>query len=171
MGTRNFDHADRLVEKTLEIVKFYDPPVWWIENPRLGKLKSREFMQNLPYIDVDYCQFSGWGCQKPTRIWCCESISKLPNKLCDGKTCPNLQPNSRLGGLNMQFSPLQRSRMPAKLVDYLLQNPPTPHAMKVRKKMLQESDFFMVVKVTKYGSDLQLAMFLKVHNPEGGLKL
>ena len=65
----------------------------------------------------------------------------------------------------MQFSTLQKSRMPAKLIDYLLHTPPSPHVMQVRKGMLQESDFFMVGKVTKYGSDLQLAMFLKVHNP------
>ena len=26
-------------------------------------------MKDIPFIDVDYCMFSDWGYQKPTRIW------------------------------------------------------------------------------------------------------
>ena len=28
IGTRDLEYADRLVEKTLEIIRFYDPPIW-----------------------------------------------------------------------------------------------------------------------------------------------
>ena len=88
-GQRRLDYADRLVERTLEIIAYFQPPVWWIENPRLGLLETREIMRGIPYIDVDYCQFGDWGYKKPTRIWCCDALAKLPNKLCPGASCPN----------------------------------------------------------------------------------
>ena len=70
----------------------------------------------------------------------------------------------------MKFSTLQKGRMPAKLVDYLLQPSLQPQIMHVRKGMLRDSDFYSVGKVTRYGPELQLAMLLKVHTPEGGCR-
>ena len=68
---RDLESADLLVAKTLEIIRWFSPPFWWIENPRMGLLKDRDVMKGIPFVDVDYCQFSDWGYQKPTRIWCC----------------------------------------------------------------------------------------------------
>jgi hypothetical protein len=51
------EQADRLVLKTLEIVDFFKPKLWWIENPRSGLLVRRNCVGHLPFIDVDYCQF------------------------------------------------------------------------------------------------------------------
>ncbi len=87
---RELDRADKLVLKTLEIIDYFNPPIWWIENPATGLLKSRSVIQGLPYVDLDYCQFSDWGFQKPTRIWCCSRVAKLPNRKCDPMTCPNM---------------------------------------------------------------------------------
>jgi hypothetical protein len=75
-------------------------------------LKDRSFMKDIPYIDVDNCQFADWGYQKPSRLWCCRKISELPNKICDNRTCRNLittwygsvQHRERLGGDNIKFS-------------------------------------------------------------------
>ena len=125
---RNFSHADRLVRKTIQIIRYFAPRLWWIENPRGGFLKSRDFMKGARFLDVDYCQFSDWGYQKPTRIWCCAQIARLPSRLCDGSTCPqlevgptgNLRHRERLGGNEMKFSQRQKGRMPAALVDYLM---------------------------------------------------
>ena len=51
-------------------------------------------MQGLPYADVDYCQYSNWGYKKPTRIWAdVVTLSHLNPRLCDGESCPNLNPN------------------------------------------------------------------------------
>ena len=86
---RQFRRADRLVRKTVKIIQYFKPRLWWIENPRTGFLKTRNVVKNLLFISVDYCQFSNWGYQKPTRIWCCPENAKLPNRLCDGKSCPN----------------------------------------------------------------------------------
>ena len=54
--------------KTLEIIAYFRPERWWIENPKFGLLKERDIMSGIKFIDVDYCQFSEWVCKKPTRI-------------------------------------------------------------------------------------------------------
>ena len=54
---RDMESADKLVEKTLEIIDYFEPPIWWIENPRNGRLKTRKMMKDLYFVDVDYCQF------------------------------------------------------------------------------------------------------------------
>ena len=172
IGHRNLDYADRLVEKTLEIIHFFQPPIWWIENPKMGLLKTREVIRGIPYIDVDYCQFGDWGYQKPTRIWCCDAISKLPSRVCDGVSCPNFIPNTRkhkylLGGYNMKHTTLLKGRMPAKLIDYLLQIPTNIRQVQVSQGGLVISDTFSVGSLTKIGLDLQLTMLLKVRTPGG----
>jgi len=81
--TPNLEIADKLVLKTLEIIDYFNPEVWFIENPQTGLLKNRPFMKYLPFIDVDYCMF-GWYIRKRTRIW--TNKKGLQNRLCD-KTC------------------------------------------------------------------------------------
>ena len=81
--------ADKLVLKTLEIIKYFNPSLWFIENPQTGQLKNREYMKDLPYYDVDYCMYSDWGYKKRTRIW--TNKEYFDAKLCDGKgTCGNM---------------------------------------------------------------------------------
>ena len=128
VGDRDLQHADGIALKTMEIIQYFQPEIWWIENPRGGMLKDRSFMRDIPYIDVDYCQFADWGYQKPTRLWCCKKISELPHKICDHRTCRNLittwygsiQHRERLGGNNIKFSTRSKYRTPSSLVEYLL---------------------------------------------------
>ncbi len=125
---RNLEYADKIVAKTLEIIAYFRPKMWWIENPRFGLLKERDIMSNIKFIDVDYCQFSEWGYKKPTRIWCCEQIAQLNNVLCDKRTCNQVyttpqgqtRHKERLGGNNMNFTARLKGRTPPLLVDYLL---------------------------------------------------
>ena len=58
VGVRNLEWADQLVCRTKEIIEYFNPPVWWIENPRTGLLKSRGLLDSCFVIDVDYCKFS-----------------------------------------------------------------------------------------------------------------
>ena len=76
---RNFAQADALVQKCLEIIDYFQPSVWFIENPDSGYLKSRIFMQDLPYCRVDYCMY-GAPYRKRTRIW---TNGEWTPKLCD----------------------------------------------------------------------------------------
>ena len=65
----DFELADSLVERALEIIKYFEPRFWFLENPQTGLLKTRSFMAGLPFTDVDYCRYSDWGYKKRTRLW------------------------------------------------------------------------------------------------------
>jgi site-specific DNA-cytosine methylase len=107
VGMRNLDLADRIVKRTLAIIDYLKPNVWWIENPRFGMLKDRPFMKGIPFIDLDYCQFSEWGYQKPTRFWVSANLAHLTSRTCDPRVCRNTVPSTkgrrhhreRLGGI------------------------------------------------------------------------
>ena len=64
---RRLTEGDGLVLKTIEIIGHLRPRYWAVENPRTGLLKSRPYMQALPYNDVSYCMY-GFRYQKTTRI-------------------------------------------------------------------------------------------------------
>ena len=51
--------------KTLEIIKYLKPKIWFIENPQTGLMKD---YLDLPYSDCAYCQYN-MEYKKPTRIW------------------------------------------------------------------------------------------------------
>ena len=40
--------ADKLVSKTLEIIDYFKPTLWFIENPYIGELKKRPIMKDIP---------------------------------------------------------------------------------------------------------------------------
>ncbi len=65
---RNFALADSFVLKALEIIDYFKPNVWTLENPQTGHLKNRSFMWSLPFTDVDYCKYGG-PVRKRTRMW------------------------------------------------------------------------------------------------------
>ena len=49
--------GDALVLSALEIIAHFDPLMWVIENPATGLLKTRPFMERLPWVDVTYCKY------------------------------------------------------------------------------------------------------------------
>ena len=81
------DEADKLVLKSLEIIDYFNPQLWWIENPQTGDLKNRDIMKGIPYYDADYCMYSLWGYKKRTRFW--TNKKEWNNLLCNGH-CPNM---------------------------------------------------------------------------------
>ena len=82
----NLALADAIVQRTIAIIEYFDPKRFFLENPQTGALKDRPYMLGLPYIDMDYCQFSDWGYKKHTRFWTCEDKASV---LCNPQ-CPNL---------------------------------------------------------------------------------
>lgn len=76
---RNIVLADKLVKKTLEIITYFKPKIWYIENPSTGMLKTRPFMANIPYKDVTYCKYD-YAYMKPTRIW--TNVTLFKGKKC-----------------------------------------------------------------------------------------
>ncbi len=60
---------DKLVLKTLEIIEYFNPEYYFIENPATSRMKERPYMKDRYNVVVDYCMYSDWGYRKPTRIW------------------------------------------------------------------------------------------------------
>ena len=56
-----------ILRRTEEIIDYLNPRLWFIENPKTGRMK--DFITDRPYYDVDYCCYSDWGYRKSTRIW------------------------------------------------------------------------------------------------------
>ena len=124
--------SDKIVLKTIEILNYFNPLIWFIENPAGSKLKERPFMKQLEidnncYI-VDYCKYSDWGYRKRTCIWTNKKDWKplTCNKDCgfivDGKHKNNLGNTKRKKLTNGKSYTLHdRYRIPPQLIYSLLQ--------------------------------------------------
>jgi len=81
--------SDNLIRKTLEIINYFNPELWFMENPQRGQLKDREVIKGLNYYDVSYCMYSDWGYEKRTRIW--TNKKNWNNLICDKSgSCGNM---------------------------------------------------------------------------------
>jgi hypothetical protein len=81
---REMNEDDKLVLRTLEIIEYFNPTYWFIENPATSRMKDRPFMKDINNYVVDYCMYSDWGYRKRTRIWTNRTDFKplLCNKKC-----------------------------------------------------------------------------------------
>lgn len=115
----NMNESDKLVLKALEIIEYFNPHWWFIENPQTGYLKTRAIMKDLDYYDVDYCMYSDWGYRKRTRIW--TNITDFTPLLCN-KQCGNMIGNRHIANLGgnqgnqEQRSQEEKYRIPEKLI-------------------------------------------------------
>ena len=64
----NRKYSDKLIYKVWEIIDYFNPELWFLENP-LSSLKDRDVMKDKPMYVVDYCKYSLWGYRKRTCIW------------------------------------------------------------------------------------------------------
>ena len=72
---------DKYVLRALEIIEYFKPSKWFIENPWNSNMKTIPELNQLPSYRFDYCRF-GFPYQKPTRIW---SNKILENMKCNCK--------------------------------------------------------------------------------------
>ena len=89
-GVRKIDYANSIVKKTLEIMDYFQPKYYIIENPQSGLLKEQSFMYGIPYTDVDYCKY-GMPYRKRTRLWN-NVLGFTPRPLCK-KDCESMDGN------------------------------------------------------------------------------
>jgi site-specific DNA-cytosine methylase len=75
-----------ILRKTEEIIDYFKPKYYFIENPQTGQMK--EYMTHRPHYDVDYCRYSDFGYKKRTRIW--TNLEGFEPKICDGN-CGNIE--------------------------------------------------------------------------------
>jgi hypothetical protein len=82
----DMNEADKLIYKTLEIIDYFKPEYWFLENP-LSTLKDRDVLKDKKYYLVDYCMYSDWGYKKRTCIW--TNKKDFQAKLCNNN-CGNM---------------------------------------------------------------------------------
>ena len=76
---RDLVAADALVQRCLDIIAYWQPKYWFLENPQTGLLKTRDVVRGIPYVDLDYCMY-GAPYRKRTRIW--TNTTYTPRPLC-----------------------------------------------------------------------------------------
>jgi site-specific DNA-cytosine methylase len=55
-----------ILRKAQEIITYFKPNYWFIENPQTGRMK--QYIIDIPFYDVNYCKY-GFPYKKSTRIW------------------------------------------------------------------------------------------------------
>mgnify|MGYP003655282352 FL=1 len=107
-----------LLDKAKEIINYFEPEFYFIENPQTGRMKN--YMAIYPYYDVDYCMFSNFGYRKRTRIW--TNVTGFEALLCN-KKCGNMignKHNQQIGEGNHLLKLKDKYRIPQKLIEELL---------------------------------------------------
>jgi len=124
----------QIVRKTLEIINYFQPDFFFIENPR-GKLRKLSFMQKLPRVTVTYCQY-GDTRMKPTDIWTNHLSSNdlfgdnklqgwLPRPVCNNRKKGNIchhekAPRGSKTGVQGEKNNYERSKVPYELCKEIL---------------------------------------------------
>ena len=99
-----------IAKKTIEIINYYKPKYYFIENPR-GLLRKMDFMQNLPRYTISYCQY-GDDRMKPTDIWT-NNIFWNPRPICkNGEACHDEAPRGSKTGTQGLSNAYERSKIP-----------------------------------------------------------
>lgn len=65
---RDLEGSDAMVQRVLDIIAYFKPFSFCIENPATGLLKTRDVIRGIAWIDVSYCKF-GYPYKKQTRFW------------------------------------------------------------------------------------------------------
>jgi site-specific DNA-cytosine methylase len=102
-----------ILNKLLEIIDYFKPTYFTIENPQNGNMKK--YMPiDIKYSDVNYCMY-GFTYAKKTRIW---NNFGFNGVLCD-KSCGSIENNKHLiaiGGMR-SVNKQMKYRIPPKLIN------------------------------------------------------
>jgi hypothetical protein len=125
---RNLELADKLVRKAFEIIDYFQPRHWFLENVGTGLLVNRmnDIRPDLTSYLVDYCAY-GKPYRKRTIIW---SNTPLTLKLCAGHgSCLQMtgkKHNGSVGNGTRKYnaagisSVWEKDAMPHTLMDYIV---------------------------------------------------
>lgn len=110
-----------MVDKTFEILNYFNTKKWWIENPFTSEMKN--YINDLvPFVDVAYCQY-GYDYPKKTRFWVSENIkNNFKPKFCD-KNCKKKINGKHISAIEtLKGGDRQglRYRIPSTLIEELL---------------------------------------------------
>jgi len=105
----------KTVNTTFEIINYFDPTFWWIENPR-GMMRHLEIFQAYRRETVTYCQY-GDNRRKPTDIWTNNDIW-TPRPMCPDFGGDNVCHS--LGSTDSLNTAAKRATIPAELCREIL---------------------------------------------------
>jgi len=109
-----------LVKKTIEIIEYFQPTFWFMENPR-GVLRKLPVVQGLRRKTITYCQY-GDERMKPTDIWT-NSILWEPRPMCkNGDPCHVAAPRGSRTGTQGRSNAYERSKIPDELCKEILKS-------------------------------------------------
>ena len=83
------DYGIPILEKTEEIIRYFKPAYWFLENPYTGKMKEHISTPMSSCYIVDYCKYCNWGYRKRTAIWYGQPVPGFEPQLCK-KDCENI---------------------------------------------------------------------------------
>jgi hypothetical protein len=107
-----------LVSKTLEIINYFKPKYWFMENPR-GVLRKLPVVKGLKKYTVTYCQY-GDERMKPTDIWTNSNVW-IPRPMCkNGDSCHVSAPRGSRTGTQGRVNAYERSKIPYELCKEIL---------------------------------------------------
>ena len=117
----DLEKANAIVRRTLEIIDYFQPKFWYIENPDAGTLKDQPFMRDLPYHRVSYCMY-GFDYRKTTRIW--TNNAAFQPKICVKGSCGKRIGRRHCARIGLKvYTPLtQKYAYPPELVRELLES-------------------------------------------------
>ena len=90
VGVRKIEESNAIVQRTLDIIDYFQPRFYIIENPQTGLLKEQYLMMGRIFKDIDYCKY-GMPYRKRTRLWN-NILHWTPRPLCC-KDCGNIIDN------------------------------------------------------------------------------
>ena len=102
-----------MVDKVFEIIDYFNPEFYIIENPSTGKMK--EYINDLiPYYDIHYCMY-GLTYKKPTRFW--TNIQGLEFNKCNHKGYHSGGQHSKDKNPEWKKGKLERYKIPKKVIE------------------------------------------------------
>ena len=111
--------CDQVDQNVLKLIKDLNPTYYWIENP-VGGLRKMSWMQDIPYrYTTTYCQ---WGDKrmKPTDLFTNYPNAYFP-RCKNGDSCHEAAPRGSKTGTQGLKGSKDRSRIPDKLCDYIVE--------------------------------------------------
>mgnify|MGYP001316305936 FL=1 len=110
--------ADKVTQKTLEIISWFPNAIYFIENPR-GGMRKMNFIQDYPRYTVTYCTY-GDDRMKPTDLWTNHPNPNFKPMCKPGASCHVSAPRGSSTGTQGLKNAIERSRIPDELCEHVV---------------------------------------------------
>jgi site-specific DNA-cytosine methylase len=120
--------SQKIVKKTIKLIKDIKPKYWFIENPR-GVLRKMPFMKDFHRVTVSYCQY-GDTRMKPTDIWTNFTDWKPKSISKNGDKCHISAPRGSRTGTQGLKNAKERGVIPPALFEEIFKQISLPQPLK-----------------------------------------